>query len=386
MTGRRAAALAPLAGCLAVMGVIAYLETTYPVRNSEFTMSTDNGAWTAMQGITLSTAAALLLWRRGTVLGWTVAAVAGLWAVDGLLETYIRVGLGTDDAWPGTGFAIWFVSRFFSVLLPTLVLLLLLFPDGRFPPGRWGLVSKVTMTAQVLAVAVFLVVPYDDFDAPTAVPPDVDLDPTTIDALAGITPVLVAVSRLVFAVAFLVPVATVVLRHRRARGVERDRMRWLLWGVLVTTAFVVAISALGLESWPALAIAFNLPFVAMVIALVNPTLVRIDELLSRTLAFVVLSASVVAVDLLVLSAITGQIDDRLADRQVLVVVLVLSVLVYNPLRTVLLGRVRRLVLGDRDNPYDVVAGLAETLETTDEPGSSSAPSRTPSRGPSASPS
>ena len=32
---------------------------------------------------------------------------------------------------------------------------------------------------------------------------------------------------------------TVVVRYRRSRGVERDRMRWLLWGVLVM-AFSVA--------------------------------------------------------------------------------------------------------------------------------------------------
>lgn len=367
MTRRHAVALAPLTACLVLMAVIVYLETSYPVRNDEFAFSSDNGAWTAMQGITLSLAAALMLWRGGTVLGWLVAAFAGFWAVDGVLETYMRVGLGADDAWPGTDFALWFVARFFSVLTPTLVLLLLLFPDGRFPPGRWGLLAKASMGVQALGVLVFLVVPFDDFDRPVRVPPDsVDLDLTTIDALAPVSSELVVLARLVFVLSFLLPVATVAVRYRRSTGVERDRMRWLLWGLLVTLVYAVATSVLGISSWPVLAITFNIPFVAMAVAVVNPRLVAIDELLSRTVVFVLLSASVVAVDLLALALLTRVLDDRLADRQVVVVVLLISVLVYSPLRTLLLGWARRLVLGDRDHPYDAVAGLAETLESTDD--------------------
>jgi two-component system, NarL family, sensor kinase len=363
---RHVTALAPLAACVLVMATIAWLEATYPARNVEYAFATDSGAWTAMQGLTLGAAAALLLWRGDSVLGWVMAAFGGLWAVDGLLETYIRVGLGPEDAWLGMDVAIWFVARFFAVLLPTLVLLLLLFPTGRFVEGRWGAVAKATVVLEVAAVAVFLVVPYRDFDRPVTVPPDVDLNLTTIDALAPVSGELVLVARLVLVLGFVAPVATVVLRHRRAREIERDRMRWLLWGVLVAIVYVAATSVLGLVSWPVQAVGFNIPFVAMVVGLVNPTLVRIDELLSRTLVFVLLSASVVLVDLAALAALTQLLDDRLDERQVVVVVLLVSVLLYNPLRTVLLARVRRLVLGDRDNPYDVVSGLAETLESTDD--------------------
>ena len=48
------------------------------------------------------------------------------------------------------------------------------------------------------------------------------------------------------------------------------------------------------------------------------------------------------------------------------VVLLVTALLYAPLRSRFAGGVRRLVLGDRDNPYDTVAGLASTLETADE--------------------
>ncbi len=46
--------------------------------------------------------------------------------------------------------------------------------------------------------------------------------------------------------------------------------------------------------------------------------------------------------------------------------LLLTAVLYGPLRQRLSARVRRLVLGGRDAPYDVVAGLASTLERADE--------------------
>ena len=49
-------------------------------------------------------------------------------------------------------------------------------------------------------------------------------------------------------VAFVVPMVTVVVRYRRSRGVERDRMRWLLWSVL-TLALTVSATLLLELGW-----------------------------------------------------------------------------------------------------------------------------------------
>jgi len=368
MTARRVRVLAPFLASLASVVAILVLEAVYPVREPGTTFAPDSGIWTVVQGVTLTGAAAVILWRRAHPLGWTMAGFGLFWTVDGVVEAYIRIGLGPDDAWPGMTWAIWFVARPTSLLLPTLMLLVLLFPTGRFAPGRWGLVGKVVMLLELVICVLWVVVPWASFGRGLNVPPDVDLDPTTLTFLAGVGPEAIGVARAVAVLGFLVPVATVAVRHHRARGVERDQMRWLLWGVLMIVvgvgSFLVAGQPQGADL--VLLATFNVPFVAMAIAVVNPTLVRVDELLSRTLVFLLLSASVVAVDLAALAALTRALDERLEDRQVLVVVLLLSVLVYNPVRAVLLGRVRRLVLGDRDHPYDVVAGLAETLESTDD--------------------
>ena len=76
--------------------------------------------------------------------------------------------------------------------------------------------------------------------------------------------------------------------------------------------------------------------------------------------------AIVAIDLAFLAGVTALLGDSLDQRQVVLLVLLLSAVLYGPLRHRLWMAVRRLLLGDRDNPYDAVAGLASTLETTDE--------------------
>jgi signal transduction histidine kinase len=70
-----------------------------------------------------------------------------------------------------------------------------------------------------------------------------------------------------------------------------------------------------------------------------------------------------AVDLVALAVLSEVLDGRVAERNVLLAVLVLSAVGYAPLRRRLTALARRLARGDRDHPYGAVAGLAASLET-----------------------
>ena len=59
------------------------------------------------------------------------------------------------------------------------------------------------------------------------------------------------------------------------------------------------------------------------------------------------------------------LTESLTRTQVVAVVLLLSALVYAPLRSRAWALARRLTRGRRDAPYDVVAGLAERLDRVD---------------------
>ena len=96
-----------------------------------------------LNGVALTVMAAWLLLRNPRQgFGWALAGFGLFWVLDGLAQSYVHAGLTADDAWPGMTFALWFLNRFGAFLLVPIAVLLLIFPTGRFLPGRWGTAGK----------------------------------------------------------------------------------------------------------------------------------------------------------------------------------------------------------------------------------------------------
>ena len=110
----------------------------------------------------------------------------------------------------------------------------------------------------------------------------------------------------------------------------------------------------------------SLPAISLTIGIVAPAGGPVLDLLNATVVLAALSVVLVAVDLAAVALLDQVLRDALEERQVVILVLLLTVLLYGPLRQRLSSLVRRLVYGDRNRPYDVVAGLASTLEEADE--------------------
>ena len=366
--GRLAIALLLPASTVAALLLTVALESQVPADLAGDQLAATRGWATALTGVLLGVLAALILVRdRHQGLGWALAWFGIFWSLDGIAESYVRLGLDTDHPLPGMTFAVWFLLRFTALLPTTIAVILLLFPTGRFLSGRWGTAGRASLVVMVVAALTYVVMPSGGFDD-GRLPPGTDPDPTTIDALAPYGDAMISVALAASFVAFVVPMLTVVVRHRRSRGVERARMRWLLWSVLTMTLTISATLLLDLGWFEnvLLFVSVNLAPVAMTVAVLNPSLVSIEDLLGRTLVYGGLSVIILGIDLTVLAGLALLLDDALAQRQVVLVALLLSVVLYGPLRARLWAAVRRLMLGDRDNPYDVVAGLASSLESADE--------------------
>lgn len=314
--------------------------------------------------------ATTVLWRRPRHRGFALALAGSgvFWALDGISESCVRLGLVTPEPLPGMTFAVWFLQRFTALLPVTVAALLLLFPTGRFLAGRWGAVGRISLGGLVLTCLTYDVAPSAGFTPAAPLPPGVDPDPTTLHVLdpvaAALPPVLLG-AQLVFVLPAL---ATAVLRYRRAHGLERERMRWLLWGVLATALCVLlgALVELGPFTLVLLLLTFTLSPAAMTVAVVDPKLLPINELLARTVVYGGSAALILAVDLAAVAALTAVLGDALGRPEVVAVVLLISAALYGPLRGRLWRWVRRALLGERDERYDVVAGLAATLEATDD--------------------
>lgn len=364
-----AAVLAVPVLCVALLPAGAWLDMMAPATGPGVEIADGDGWPWIVNGAVLGILAGVVLLRdRKQLFGWVLAASGLFWSLDGFAQSYIHAGLTEDGAWPATTFALWFLNRFGAYLTSVTAALLLVFPTGRFLPGRWTPASWVAVVGLFLSGLAVIVAPAEGDQWLDDVPPGVDQDPTSIGAFAGHGQDLVSAGVALGLAAFFFSLLTVVVRYRRSEGLERDRMRWLLWSVFV----IVAVVLVGLmfplpgDGYAGAFSATVLPPAAMTIAIVRPTLVSIQDLLARTAVLAAVLAVLVLADAAVLALLTLLLHDELSQAQVVAVVLAVAVLLYGPLRQRLSAGIRRLMLGERTNRYDVVAGLASTLETTDD--------------------
>ncbi|MBN1093151.1 sensor histidine kinase [Blastococcus sp. TML/M2B] len=334
----------------------------------------DSGAgWEiGLSGLLLAVPGALLVSRAPrNAVSWVVAAAALFWALDGLASSWLTYAVQSDPALPGASLAFWFVQRFGAWLLLGLPLLLLLYPDGRLPAGRWRAVALLALGCTALLPVLVVTTPADVLDrrAGTEMPEaflGLHLDPTSVPLPEAVVLPLLHLAFPLGAVGILLPLAVVVHRLRAATGEDRRRMRWLLWAGVVD-----AMVMLGALLFPStrisvdLAVAVGLTGLAVTVGLLRPRAVDIDRLLGGTLVYGGLAAGVVVLDLLVLGSAGVLVGDRGRRDAVLLTLLLLAV-GYVPLRAALWRLVRRWVLGEREDPYRVVSGLAERLERSDD--------------------
>jgi signal transduction histidine kinase len=299
------------------------------------------------------------------VVGLLLAGTGLFWAVDGLCESYAVVGLHAQPVLPLAGFAYWFFAEVGAFLLVALPLLLVLYPTGRLPRGRWRFAAVGAVVMAVSLPLALVLAPdsaiYGD-DLPGEVLrllPQVSL-PVPDDV--GVT--IVRVAQVVTMLALPLSAAVVFARHARAEGVERTQLRWLLWAAIVCllAGGVMLLDLNGPVGLFALVTALVVTSVSLVIGVVRPQTGDIDALVGGTLVYGGIAAGVVALDLVVLATASRLLGDRFEERQVTLVVLVLAVAAYGPLRTWLTTIVRRRLMGRRGERYEVVSALAERLE------------------------
>jgi signal transduction histidine kinase len=325
-----------------------------------------------LPGGLLAVPAALLLIRAPrNAVSWVVGGTGLLWALDGLAQSWLTYAVQDDPPLAGATFAFWFVQRFGSWLLLGLPLLLLLYPDGRLPGGRWRLAAVLSLASTSLLPTLLLVVPSEIAEARAEEPVpavfrSLDLDPTSLPLPEAVVLPLMQGAFPVALLGVVVPVASVVARYRRSAGEDRRRMRWLLWAAVVDVLVMAATLLVpGDESSLALSLAVALTGGAVTFGILRPRAVDIDRLLGGTLVYGALAVGVVLLDLAVLAGAGALLGDRLGDRDATLLTLLVVAVVYVPLRAPLWRLVRRWLLGEREDPYRVVSGLAERLERSD---------------------
>lgn len=327
------------------------------------------GGWTAPEGRSpAATRAALVEW--GLPVGWWVglflllevflvavsaaAAYVVLRGTTSWFRLYLAVVL-VLFATAGGGVPIAVAGLYPSVAEPLQVLqgvgwfalfpLAYVFPDGRFVPGwsRWLV---------VVWAAVFV----------------------TINFWDGVWPLLLA---LFGSAAF-----AQIYRYVKVSGpVERQQIKWVALAVALRFAFnvVLLLTPLGaLQDEPgprglaAYAVVMVVSYVvaallpaAIAIAVVRYRLFDVDVVISRTLAFGVLTALVIGVYAATVAAV-GALwpGDRVVGPLVAAGIVAVG---FNLVRARVQRRIDRLIFGDRADPYGALSRLGQRLAAVVEP-------------------
>jgi hypothetical protein len=228
--------------------------------------------------------------RPENPIGWLLGAIPALLVLNFLGEAfYWHAARDRPDA-PGAlaELGLWVANTsWVPAVIIVLVLLPLLFPTGRPPSRRWRIVAWLGAAAAVILLIVTSLAP-----GPMENFPWVD-NPLGVVELP---PALDAVGIALWFFSALAAAASVVVRFRRARGVERQQLKWFAAAATqLVLAFAVSFSlsdVLGEEaSWAIIATAFFALGLAVAIGVLRYRLYDIDVVINRALVYGGLTAT-----------------------------------------------------------------------------------------------
>ena len=194
----------------------------------------------------ISVGAVIVARQPGNTIGWLLAAIGFLIEFWSFSQAYAPYALRTHPGSLPFGAVVGWVSNWALPLLISLFIpIFLLFPDGRPASPRWRPVVWAWGIATALSVATFgLNKAMIGFGSGTCPPQPGDTivcvqnpitDIAVRHAIGGISIVAGSVAGLTAIAA----VATVVIRFRRARGDERQQIKWIAFvGVAFFATFV----------------------------------------------------------------------------------------------------------------------------------------------------
>jgi signal transduction histidine kinase len=312
----------------------------------------------------------LILWRQPrNRVGWILVAIGFAWIqpLSELGDWLMSRGIG-----PGKVVAALATGTWAPPVIMTGSLLILRLPNGELLSRGWRWVERVAIVDMVAILAAIALYPGDfgELGYPGI------RNPLVVAGLSGAVKTALPVFLFVFPVTIVLSAASLVLRFRRSRGVERLQMKWIATAAAIVAVFyfvgVVASIPLvdgGTEPWW-LTVVDNLAFVSfvllpasVVIAVLRYRLYEIDVVISKAIVYGALAAFVTAAYVGIVVGLGHLIgSERSLPLQIAATVVV--AVAFQPLRERVQRFANRLVYGRRATPYEVLARFAEQVAGT----------------------
>jgi hypothetical protein len=236
--------------------------------------------------VSAATVGAVLAGRRPAhPAGWLLLAFALFLGATGVTAGYGPYGLLVrPGALPGASVVAWYHPAFATAALACMGFVMLLTPTGSLPSPRWRWWARVAAAAPLASLLAVPLAPplsgsYQALD-----------NPFDFHTLHGALLITDQVALAVTVLAVMVAAGSLVVRFRRAHGIERQQLRWVaLAAVLVGLAAAVALPAVagatGLIGDVASQFGVAVLPVAVGAGVLRYRLYDLDRIISRTLAY-----------------------------------------------------------------------------------------------------
>lgn len=240
--------------------------------------------------------------------------------------------------------------------LTVFTLFFLLFPDGRLIP-RWTALAIPLIVAQAIT---------------SVAPPDSPLNAAHLPMLFDGLLTIAIYGTIVYAQ---------IYRYRRAStAVERQQAKWVAFAIVTVALFFVVAGGLfalvfpqaDQPDSPAYLTTLLYPLCLLLIPLsvglatLRYRLWEIDLVIRRTVVYGLLTAFVVGVYVVIVGYL-GALFRTNANLLISLIATGIVAVLFQPLRSRLQAGVSRLLYGQRDDPYVVLAGLGQRLRATLDP-------------------
>jgi hypothetical protein len=298
VTARRARRLAAPLGLLALGVQVSALLLMIPNSASYGIPSLGfNGVGGVVLGLTYPVLGWLVTSRRPeNPIGWLFLAIGLSQATTSFVSQYTLFVYTVQPSAPFGDIASWMGMWTWVPGYVLLFVVILLFPDGSLPSRRWRPVLWLAALAMGLSVGAQAVGSWS-YRGPVLLSPDFTPDPTG-SPLVAVCLALVNIGQTLVLPVAVGALAGMVVRFRHSGPLERLQIRWFALAAVVEVALLLATSYVQLrfpiDEITALLVVPLVP-IATAVAILRYRLYELDRIISRTLAWALVTAVIVTV-------------------------------------------------------------------------------------------
>jgi signal transduction histidine kinase len=325
-----------------------------------------------IQSMVYALAGAVIAWRQPLNRIWLVLTTYGLaGATFGFGNEYTLWTLVRHPgSLPGGQVAAWFTTWMFQPIPTLTALMFFLFPTGRALSRRWGWAMWLIPMYILLGWVPVAFLPGWTQNT-VAGGAGLIHNPLAVKAAEPFLRGVVNVSNVVLVAVFVLAIASLYARYRRAAPEERQQLKFFTFAAaLAPLGFVLypvysgpdAFKPIGIAALLVSSIGIDGLPIAIGLAILKYRLYGIDVVINRTLVYGALAAFITAIYVGIVVGIGNLVGSGGQPNLVLSIIATAVVAVaFQPVRERLQRVANRLVYGQRATPYEVLSQFSNNV-------------------------